>query len=166
MHIVCSNCSEEPMSPLHRGINISSSSIGSQEVDIMLIIASRWQSRPRYQRSTSFQELVQSPTRRCRSAKRRGDSRQYDINTFDQWEPRISFEVQLFLKNCLQLSFPPILWSNLCGVRQYESRQGRFSGLARLFSLPGKSQMFAVKDFSLCQAPPRGEPSSTAPSVW
>ena len=34
VHIVCSNCSEEQMSPLHRGINISSSSIGSQEVNL------------------------------------------------------------------------------------------------------------------------------------
>ena len=34
VHIVCSNCSEEPISPLHRGINISSTSIGSQEVSI------------------------------------------------------------------------------------------------------------------------------------
>ena len=38
VHIVCSNCSEEPISPLHRGINISSTSIGSQEVNI-----AKWQ---------------------------------------------------------------------------------------------------------------------------
>ena len=36
VHIVCSNCSEEPISPLHRGINISSTSIESQEVNIAL----------------------------------------------------------------------------------------------------------------------------------
>ena len=44
VHIVCSNCSEEPISPLHRGINISSTSIGSQEVRIAakLIILGGW----------------------------------------------------------------------------------------------------------------------------
>ena len=42
VHIVCSNCSEEPISPLHRGINISSTSIGSQEVSISAKLTRGW----------------------------------------------------------------------------------------------------------------------------
>ena len=53
--------------------------------------------------------------------------------------------------NSIASPIPPILCTDLCVKRQGESRQGRFAGLAKLFSLPGKIQILFLGKLALSE---------------
>ena len=156
------------MSPLHRGINISSSSIGSQEVNLEFMCLVEMQSKSMASSHIGgFRSL--SRVRLEDAAAQKGQEIAGVIILLKNQEQ------YLHLKNCL-----PNISELICVARrQEESRQGRFAGLARLFSLPGKLHILfrgfspsklhilvTLSNCSPCQAPLRGEQSSTAPSSW
>ena len=128
------------MSPLHRGINISSSSIGSQEVNLEFMCLVEMQSKSMASSHIGdFRSL--SRVRLEDAAAQKGQEIAGVIILLKNQEQ------YLHLKNCL-----PNISELICVARrQEESRQGRFAGLARLFSLPGKLHIL-FRAFSPCQA--------------